>query len=133
MPSLRDVVAERANHRCEYCHAPEHACGYRFHVEHIIPRKRGGSDAPSNRALACASCNLAKGAKVHGADPRDGNKTELFHPRRDNWSDHFTLVDGGERIVGLTPRGRATVAALDMNSPSRMKARELWYLLGWLR
>lgn len=30
-------VAERAGHRCEYCHAPEAIFNVLFEVEHIIP------------------------------------------------------------------------------------------------
>ena len=40
---------------------PQRVSGYRFHLEHVIPSVRGGSDAFRNRALACATCNLAKG------------------------------------------------------------------------
>ena len=39
----------------------------------------------------------------------------MFHPRRQRWRDHFRW--DGFRIVGLTPTGRATVAALQMNRP----------------
>lgn len=31
------AIAERANHRCEYCHAPELVFNFPFEVEHIIP------------------------------------------------------------------------------------------------
>lgn len=34
----------------------------KFHLDHIIPRSRGGSDDASNRQWLCATCNLAKGA-----------------------------------------------------------------------
>jgi hypothetical protein len=45
----------------------------------------------------------------------------LFHPRKDQWGDHFSLE--GARIVGLTPTGRATVWLLQMNSPGRIELR----------
>ena len=32
----------------------------------------------------------------------------------------------GDRIVGLTPIGRATVVALNLNRPSLVKARQAW-------
>lgn len=35
-------VAERANHRCEYCQAPELVFNFPFEVEHIIPVYRQG-------------------------------------------------------------------------------------------
>jgi hypothetical protein len=63
---IRDQIERRAKLRCEYCHAPQAICGYQFHLEHIQPRSREGSDSLSNRALACASCNLAKGGRIRG-------------------------------------------------------------------
>jgi hypothetical protein len=129
---LRDLVARRAGGRCEYCRAPQTACGYRFHLEHIIPIARGGPDALTNRALACASCNLPKGDRVGAPDPRTGLEVRLFHQREDAWSDHFRWSKDGQRILGRTPIGRATVAALDMNAPNRREARGLWFRAGWL-
>lgn len=35
-----------------------------FHVDHVKPLARGGSNAESNLACSCASCNMAKGAKT---------------------------------------------------------------------
>jgi len=34
-------------------------------------------------------------------------------------------------IVGLTPTGRATVTALNLNNPYIVPARRLWALAGW--
>ena len=42
------VIAERANYRCEYCHAPEEAFNFPFEVEHIHPVSRGGPDDIDN-------------------------------------------------------------------------------------
>ncbi len=39
----------------------------------------------------------------------------LFNPRTQSWADHFRWE--GERVVPLTPTGRATAAALAMNRP----------------
>lgn len=33
------------------------------HIDHIIPRKRGGTNDESNLRLLCFSCNCKKGAK----------------------------------------------------------------------
>lgn len=35
-------------------------------LDHVIPKSRGGTDAPSNLALACHACNNAKGDKLPG-------------------------------------------------------------------
>jgi hypothetical protein len=125
-------VERRAGGRCEYCRAPQAFCGYRFHLEHINPSARGGSDLAANRALACASCNLSKADKIAMADPRSGIEVRLFDPRRDLWSDHFRWSKDRRRLLGRTPTGRATVAALDMNGPHRREARRHWLRAGWL-
>ena len=129
---MRQQVETRARGRCEYCHAPQRTCGYRFHIEHIIPRAQGGSNALANRALACASCNLAKGDHVSRIDPLTRTEVGLFNPRIQVWEDHFQWADDQQTIEGQTPTGRATVAALAMNSDLPKEARELWFRVGLL-
>ena len=36
-----------------------------FHVDHIVPRAKGGNDHISNLQLLCGSCNATKGQKSH--------------------------------------------------------------------
>jgi hypothetical protein len=97
--------------------------GATFHIEHIVPSSAGGSDGADNLALACPSCNLGKSNRVRVTDPQTEQEVPLFNPRADRWSDHFAW-DEGWRIAGLTPTGRATVAALDFNHPRRLLIRE---------
>lgn len=40
-------------------------------LEHILPRNHGGDDALTNLALACASCNHAKGRTLDCRPARD--------------------------------------------------------------
>ena len=47
--------------------------------------------------------------------------SELFHPRRDGWADHFVFQ--GARIEGATAVGRATVQLLGMNDARRVELR----------
>jgi hypothetical protein len=50
----RKRVRERAGDRCEYCLLPQSGLPIaRFHIEHVIARQHGGTDAPDNLALAC--------------------------------------------------------------------------------
>jgi hypothetical protein len=123
-------VAERANHRCEYCHAPEAVFNFPFEVEHVVPVSCGGADEDDNRALACRACNLFKSERVTGRDGEGGPEVALFHPRQDLWDQHFRVERETGILQGVTPAGRATVITLHMNSPVQLAARRVWMALG---
>jgi hypothetical protein len=122
-PTIRTLVRNRAEGRCEYCRLPQNAAPYySFHVEHIVARQHQGSDDETNLALACPDCNAKKGPNIATLSPDTGHVIELFHPRRHIWSDHFSLV--GSKIVGISEIGRATAQLLDMNEDERVAIRE---------
>jgi hypothetical protein len=122
--STRRAVRERAGDRCEYCHTRQDAEPFfRYHYEHIIPRQHGGTDDASNLALACPNCNLHKGPNLAGIDAVDGSLVALFHPRREQWDDHFEMR--GPVVIGRTPTGRVTVFVLNMNAPDRVELRRI--------
>jgi hypothetical protein len=129
--AVRLRVAEAAGRRCGYCHAQEIIVGYPLHVEHIIPEAAGGPSSEDNLWLACSVCNGAKGTKTHAVDPTTGKEVALFHPRTQIWREHFAWSEGGTLVVGLTATGRATVAALQLNDPFRVRTRERWVAVGW--
>jgi len=116
------LVEGRAEGRCEYCRMHQSLQGATFHVEHILPRSRGGPTESSNLAWACPTCNLRKSDRTHAADPETMQQASLFQPRQDVWKDHFAW--NGYRVIGLTPTGRATVDALDLNAPRRLLIRQ---------
>lgn len=120
--TTRSVIA-RANDRCEYCRMHQSLQGATFHIEHIVPQSAGGSDEADNLALSCPSCNLGKSSRVRATDPQTGEEVPLFNPRTDRWPDHFSW-DEDWRLVALTAIGRATLAALNLNHPRRVKIRE---------
>lgn len=103
-PATRRKVRERAGDRCEYCRLrQEHAPLWRHQVEHIIPRKHGGSDDLANLAWACVRCNLGKASNLSGRDGDTGRIVQLFDPRQQAWWDHFAYEDaemGGPRRAG---------------------------------
>jgi len=121
------LVHQRADYRCEYCQTQQAVIGQALHVEHIDP---SGGDHPDNLCLACPSCNLSKAQATTAQDPETGQTVELFNPRRQEWVDHFTWVDAGQRIQGRTPEGRATVVRLKMNLDRMIVARALWVRAG---
>ncbi len=127
--AIKRSVRDRARHRCEYCGLPQAAQPYvTFHIEHVLPRKHGGSDDPSNLALACERCNAFKGTDLSGIDPDTGQVERLFDPRTQVWADHFELR--GALILGRTSTGRATVAVLRMNEDRRVLLRAEILTLG---
>jgi hypothetical protein len=110
---LRRQVIQRAQDRCEYCGLAQASQEATFHIDHIIPVNAGGETTLNNLALACVSCSLRKGARLTARDPKTGKEVRLFNPRRDSWRLHFRW--DGVRAIGLSPTGRATVAALNLN------------------
>jgi hypothetical protein len=135
MSELTDEVRRRSGLRCEYCGVPQAAFRRSFHIEHIVAKQHGGATNLDNLALACWHCNLKKGPNLAGLDPQSGQLVELFHPRKDRWSEHFAmdLPPGGSpamEIRGLTPTGRATVKVLGMNEEIRQMLRYEFWLEG---
>lgn len=119
--ALRQFVRERAGNRCEYCGLRQEAEPLRFHIEHIQPRQHDGPDAALNLALACQHCNLHKGTNLAGVDPQTRALARLFHPRLDDWDEHFSEDEGV--VAGQTAVGRATVRVLRMNEHGRAQLR----------
>jgi hypothetical protein len=111
----RQVVAERAGHRCGYCQCQLKFSADSFSVEHIVPRSQGGADNLANLALSCQRCNNAKYIAIEATDPLTGQSAQLFHPRVHRWRDHFVWSHDFLLIHGLTPIGRATVEKLQLN------------------
>ena len=127
--ALRRQITERDTQRCAYCRSPM-IVGIPMVIEHIIPLVRGGSSTPDNLCLACYRCNEFKGSRTEAVDPRDGQLTPFFHPRRQRWSEHFAWGEHGNTMVGLTSCGRSTIEALRLNNDWIVQARRLWILAG---
>lgn len=61
--TAQDIMILNINQRnkCAYCGVQ---LGNKYHVDHIIPLSRGGSNDFDNLALACPRCNMSKGDKL---------------------------------------------------------------------
>ncbi|MCP4167992.1 MAG: HNH endonuclease [Chloroflexi bacterium] len=123
-------VRERASGICEYCRSQEDFATESSSIEHVIPASQSGETVPENLALACQGCNNHKYAKTSAPDPVDGKHVPLYHPRRQHWEEHFRWSENFQEIIGLTPTGRATVIAIQMNRHNLINLRRVLYVLG---
>lgn len=57
----RKIVLARTGGECFYCETPMTGT---WHVDHFIPRSKGGADTLGNYVPACPKCNLKKHAKM---------------------------------------------------------------------
>jgi hypothetical protein len=72
-------------------------------------------------ALACVSCSLRKGASQEIQDQETGETVTIFNPRQQLWNEHFCW--NSVEVIELTPTGRATIAALNLNRATMMAIR----------
>lgn len=126
---LRLLVKERAQGCCEYCLCQEDYGPDAFSDEHIIPLAVGGKSNADNLARACQRCNNFKYNKTAALDPLSQEIVPLFHPRQHNWREHFAWSDDYTLMIGLTPIGRATITALDLNRKGVVNQRRLLLLI----
>lgn len=120
--SLRAQVIARASDSCEYCLVHSIYATFPHEVDHIVAIKHGGMTSLDNLAYACAQCNRYKGSDVATFDPDSGEVTLLFHPRQQQWNEHFLL--DGPRIIPGTAIGRATARLLQLNQIDRLLLRK---------
>lgn len=111
----RQFIEKRADGLCEYCKSPSRATTEPFVIEHIIATAKGGTNTLDNLAFSCTGCNGHKYSKVTGIDPNTNKEVPLFHPRQQDWKNHFEWNKGATLIVGKTAIGRATVNTLHLN------------------
>jgi hypothetical protein len=128
--ALRQQIIHVANGRCEYCLTPQEMTLATFHLDHIIPKSAGGPTTFENLCLSCPLCNQFKQGVRRARDTDTGRLVRLFNPRRDQWRTHFRWSDDGTQIIGLTARGRVTVAVLHLNNPIALQARGFWVASG---
>jgi HNH endonuclease len=129
-------IRQRANFLCEYCRSSEEASTALFTLDHLYPQSLGGTDNEDNLALACHRCNGRRYNFIEALDPETQTVVPLFNPRQNQWLEHFIWSADGQKILGLTPIGRATIDRLDVNDEyhddgSIQRARRLWIRGGW--
>jgi HNH endonuclease len=93
----------------------------RFQAGHIISRKHGGQTTIENLALICPVCNNYKGADLATILENEEVLVRLFHPRRQDWFEHFEVVEG--EVLPKTQTGAATIKIMKFNEVSRILER----------
>lgn len=106
---IRFLVLRRDGFRCRYCGAK--APDVQLHVDHVVPRARGGSSDVANLVTACRQCNLGKGTlDVNAAEQLAAVICELDQRNTDamlrgfeggSLLEHFRLC--GYPVVQATP------------------------------
>ena len=124
----RQLVARRAEFRCEYCLIHENDTFFGCEIDHIVSKKHGGSNEQENLAYACLFCNRHKGTDVGSIHPTTGELIRFFNPRKDHWNKHFQL--NGMTIDPLTDIGEVTVRLFALNNPERLLERDALISIG---
>lgn len=60
--SLRFEVLTRDGYRCRYCGAT--AKTSTLHIDHVLPKSKGGRDDLANLVTACVDCNFGKTDRI---------------------------------------------------------------------
>jgi hypothetical protein len=129
--AARQRVAEAAHFRCGYCLTAQRIIGPLLEIDHIIPRGPRWYLRRREPMAGVPMCNSHKADRQEALDPESRAMVALFNPRAERWDEHFEWIEAGTLIHGKTPRGRATVVALQMNHPDIVAARRLWVIAGW--
>lgn len=127
---VRRLVYNRAQGCCEYCLISENFVLVPHEVDHVIAQKHGGQTNADNLALSCTLCNRYKGSDLASIDPETDQIIPLFNPRREQWSDHFEIIQG--EIIAKTATGKVTIRLLQLNRPEQILERHILQAAGLL-
>ncbi len=114
---------------CAYCRSAEALMGVTFEIEHILPLSAGGTTEFENLCLSCPTCNRHKSNRLVANDHDTGIETPLYHPRQQQWTEHFTWNNEAVILLGKSATGRATIEALHINRPAIVRLRRYWGIL----
>lgn len=97
--SLRYEIFRRDGFKCRYCGVV--VPNAELHVDHVIPRRLGGTSDPWNLVTACSACNMSKGPKSL-LDPTVPEVAErnaaiasalcAIRERFDNWREDYEVM-----------------------------------------
>ncbi len=127
--ALKQLVFDRARGLCEYCRSQAKYAIDPLVIDHIQPVSRGGQTIADNLALSCQTCNNYKYNKTEAPDPATAQLAPLFHPRLQDWNQHFTWNEDTTQMLGITAIGRATVAKLQTNREGVINMRRVLVIM----
>ena len=102
-PKLRAAVL-RAEPACRACGAPA------SHVDHIVAKRRGGTDEWSNLQALCATCHRQKTVREDGGFGRGGG-SKVYDAPRDHARAHTRIAAG---FALPPPRGEIPLKAREI-------------------
>jgi HNH endonuclease len=129
--ALKAKIKAAAKNQCGYCQSQQKYVLGILEIEHIISTAAGGSDEEENLWLSCRLCNAYKGIQIKALDPISEQTVQLFNPRTQRWAAHFAWSEDGVYVMGLTPCGRATIVAVQLNNDYAVTVRQSWVSVGW--
>lgn len=120
----RFEVFKRDRFTCAYCgRTPPEVL---LHVDHVVPRAAGGTDALANLITACATCNQGKAARMleEGTAPVVGRATvEELQERVEQAKAYLDLVSQSEgladRQVGMVIDAWAAAFGADLTDDGK--------------
>jgi 5-methylcytosine-specific restriction endonuclease McrA len=93
----RILVLIRDQYKCQYCGATFPLRG--LNLDHVIPRRYGGSSSWDNVVCCCLSCNRKKG----GRTPEEAGMSLLRPPRAPGYTSLANLVPHADFVEEWTP------------------------------
>ncbi|TMD03014.1 MAG: HNH endonuclease [Chloroflexi bacterium] len=76
---VKEYLLLKWRHKCVYCQKGD----IPLEVEHIVPKRRGGSDRITNLTLACEACNQQKGSQTAQAFGFPHLQAQALQPLKD--------------------------------------------------
>jgi hypothetical protein len=98
--ALRQLVATRAQHLCEYCLIHEDDAYFGCEVDHIISEKHGGQTEAEILAFACAFCNRSKASDLGSLIGATGVFARFFQSTHRSLERTFCPKIFGVRVTG---------------------------------
>lgn len=89
-------IFERDNFTCKYCglDASKNFATWwlaNFNIDHIKPKKHGGTDDYSNLVLSCRACNLYKGGTLCNSLEEAKEVVAKQRAQAENWFNKYVL------------------------------------------